>query len=380
MPTIIDSLIIELGIDPTKFEKGRRDVDVAFKKTKDNAEQIAKDIEQSGKKSASFFSQITKEASALFLAFEAARGIKNFIADLKDTNAALGYAAKTLDMSTESLSTWQAVAKMAGGTAEGITGVFQTFTQAVQQFLTNPGSVSGDMRGYMAALKITFDDLKDSDKIILKLADAVKGMDPARAKNYLKNLGVGDEATINLILRGRQEIQRLHDEAVKLGQVTKEDARAAQEWVEASSRLSTEMQRLGTVVATLVTTAVKSFNNQLIGGIENSKKYTEQDWDKLKPTWERIKTWWEGLWKGNDTTYKNFIDNIKKSGPDVLAAYKTAFNAVFDWIKEQFNIIWMAMFGHKIFEGAVGGGVPGGRRCSWGGERLWERGGRSSRQ
>lgn len=352
MPTIIDSLLVELGLDSAKFDRGRRDVDTAFKKTKEGAAQIAKDIEGSGKKSAAFFTQLKKEAAELFIVFEAAKGLKNFVADLKDSNAALGRSAKTLDMSTESLSIWQAVAKMTGGTAEGITGVMQGLAQATQEFmLTGQSSILP----YMRTLHLTFADLKD----LRKIADSVQGMDPVRAKALLRGLGIGDESTINLLISGRREIQRLYDEAAKLGAVTKEDTKAAQDWQEATERLSTEIHRLGTVVATFVTPAVKAFNDRLIVAIENSKKYTEQDWEVLKPKWEAVRNWWDELWRGNDTTYQNFITNIKNSGPDVLSAYKQAFTAVFDWLKDQFNAIWTRMFGHKIFEGAVGGPVSG---------------------
>ena len=237
MPTIVDALIVELGLDAAKFDKGRREVDTAFRKTKENAEQIAKDMEQSGKKSAAFFTQLKKEAAELFLVFEAAKGLKNFGEGLKDTILQLGYTAKTLDMSTQELSRWQAVSRLAGGTGQGLTSTFVNLTQAVQQFLTNPGSMTGDMRAYMAALKLSMEDLKDPTKTMFKLVESLKGMDPARQKNLLKNLGA-DEETINLLVRGEGELRRLYDEAGKFPGLTAEDIEAIKQWTEASAKLS----------------------------------------------------------------------------------------------------------------------------------------------
>jgi len=46
--------------------------------------------------------------------------------------------------------------------------------------------------GYLTAIGMSINDLKDADTILLKLADHVKGMDPALARNWLRNIGIGD--------------------------------------------------------------------------------------------------------------------------------------------------------------------------------------------
>jgi hypothetical protein len=51
MPTVIDSLILELGIDASKFSKGQRDALDAFKKTQEEAVKGGKAVEEQSRKS-----------------------------------------------------------------------------------------------------------------------------------------------------------------------------------------------------------------------------------------------------------------------------------------------------------------------------------------
>jgi hypothetical protein len=165
---------------------------------------------------------------------------------------------------------------------------------------------------------------------------------PARQKNLLKNLGA-DEETINLLLRGTGELRRLYDEAGKFPGITAEDVAATKEWTEASAKLYIQLERVGTVIATYVTPAVRGLYDAATTLLRtNWEKSTEEEFLGLKA----------GLDK--------YLAYVKDHGPDILQSFKQGFNAVFDWLREQFNNIWMKLFGHKIFESALGGAAPTG--------------------
>jgi hypothetical protein len=63
VPTIIDSLIVTLGLDSAGFEKGSRQSREAVNRTKADALLAGKDMEAAGKRGAQFFSQMRNEAS-----------------------------------------------------------------------------------------------------------------------------------------------------------------------------------------------------------------------------------------------------------------------------------------------------------------------------
>jgi hypothetical protein len=57
MPTIIDSLVVTLGLDSSGFKKGQTEVKKGLDDTRKNADQTAKDMEAAGKRAASFLAQ-----------------------------------------------------------------------------------------------------------------------------------------------------------------------------------------------------------------------------------------------------------------------------------------------------------------------------------
>jgi hypothetical protein len=62
MPNVIDSLVILLDLDPSKFNEGQKKALDQLKKTKDSAAGTAKDLESSGKQAAAFFDHIASSA------------------------------------------------------------------------------------------------------------------------------------------------------------------------------------------------------------------------------------------------------------------------------------------------------------------------------
>lgn len=65
MPTIIDSLIVELGLDPSKFSEGQRKASDELRKMEQQAGQTGKRVEGSGDHIRSFFSTIENPAAAV---------------------------------------------------------------------------------------------------------------------------------------------------------------------------------------------------------------------------------------------------------------------------------------------------------------------------
>src|SRR5665647_2869432 len=105
MPTVIDSLVVELGLDPTKFESGRRQAEDAFEKTHLVAVKSGKGIEEQNKKLAEGFGVVKTSVLGLFAAFTGV-GVTAFAAQVVHADAAVGRTAKTFGMATKELSAW----------------------------------------------------------------------------------------------------------------------------------------------------------------------------------------------------------------------------------------------------------------------------------
>jgi len=90
MATIIESLVVTLGLDPSGFKKGQAEVKKGLTETRTNAEQTAKDMEAAGKRAASFFGSIRTELLALVGVTLSAQGIKTFITSMTSDLMRLG--------------------------------------------------------------------------------------------------------------------------------------------------------------------------------------------------------------------------------------------------------------------------------------------------
>lgn len=231
MSTVIDSLVVALGLDASNFTKGQKDAVAALKKTQDEAERTAKEMEARGKQAAQFFGQIKNQVVGLLAAFTAGKGLSSFVSDVVASDAAVGRMAKNIDMSTETLSAWQGVAERAGGSAAGITGSLKAMAQQMAQIsITGTPGAQVLQSLAMSGINVSkyFDKATSSSEKLLMASDAFKGMDAARAQALGAGMGF-DEGTVNVLMQGRQAVQALLTEQQKIGVTNEADAKSSQQ-------------------------------------------------------------------------------------------------------------------------------------------------------
>lgn len=227
MPTIIDALIVTLGLDPTGFKAGEKDTEASVKKTKEAASKNTKEMEAKARAAGQVFDKVRNQVLALAATFTAGVGLKNFLAEMTTADASAGRTAHNIGVTTETLTAWQAVAERAGGTATGMTGSMQGLTQQFQQLqLTGQSGVVPYFRAIGVEIATAEGKMRPMSAILLDLSDKMSKMDPARAQALGKGLGL-DEGTVNVLLQGRKAIQGLLVEQEKLGRASKADADAA---------------------------------------------------------------------------------------------------------------------------------------------------------
>lgn len=161
MATIIDALVVTLGLDATGFNKGQKEVKGGLDDTRKKADQAAKDMEAAGKRAASFFGSIRTELLALVGVTLSVQGFKNFITGMTDNLQQLAVNSRSLDMSAKSLDGWQRAAEAAGSSAEKITGNLQAFQNLITTF-RGGGNVQGNpllmaLNGFSGATGAKFD-------------------------------------------------------------------------------------------------------------------------------------------------------------------------------------------------------------------------------
>lgn len=259
MASVIDTLVVALRLDAAHFKKGKSGLEKDLKDSSGQAAVHAKKIAESGKTAAEFFGELRNQAIGLFSAFTAGKGMTEFTRHVMGTDAALGRTAANLGLSAQELAEFRGVAERTGGTAEGITGSFKSLNDQLQQLYTYGTMPALDPLARAGVNTAAFVSRATSarEKILL-LADAWAKLSPQNRQLLGRQVGL-DEQTINLISRGRKELEALLDEQRRITVVSDEDVKAADALQNSWTRLTQTVEQLGRSVARDLTPPLTDF-------------------------------------------------------------------------------------------------------------------------
>ncbi len=257
--TIIDSLTVKLGLDPSQFKEGQREAAAAMKLLREGAVKDGKEIEAQGAKVTQYFDSMKRGALGALAVFLGGREIKEFVGYVTNLDAATARMAVTFNMTERELSVWQGAMQQSGGTAESMTGSIGGLTSEMNKFvLTGQASFLPVLNQLGIGLYDQNKQLKTAGQLFLELSDAVRGMDPARASALLSMIPGMNQDTINLILQGRKAIEQYREEARKAGTTTAESGQLAKEYQQQMALLERSSVSLGRSLMTLVLPALNA--------------------------------------------------------------------------------------------------------------------------
>ena len=177
MATVIDALIVTLGLDPKGVQKGQKQANNAFGKVTQGAQKMGDGVSRGVDNATEAFTKLRSEALAFMAVLTAGKTLKAFIADTTNSNVALGNMSRNLGVSAQSIGAWQNVARAFGGTADDVSGSMQSL---VSQFQTidgrqNLSRVFGQM-GVGLAKDLTH--MRDMNDLLPDLARAAQRLGP----------------------------------------------------------------------------------------------------------------------------------------------------------------------------------------------------------
>lgn len=303
MATIIDALVVTIGLDPAMFKQGSKEVDAAMggvskksdettanlrknekalsedqKKAAQAQKQRAKEMEQWGKGAASAISKVRNEVLGLLAVFTAGVGIKSFVENTISSTASLGRMSKNLDMSAKDLAMWQLANKNAGGSVEGMTAQLQEAQKAVSDYKL--GLANSANAGFWASTYAKNSDFKDAETLLRARADAVAkiierhGVGIGRSK--AAEMGISEE-TFNLLKQGSSEVDRQ-----RLAQ-----SRLADEQARLSGAAEAFRQKWDSVKNSLEAVGVKILT-RLMPQLEHLADWLDQNQDHIQTWSDRV--------------------------------------------------------------------------------------------
>ena len=220
MATIIDSFVIELGLDPRKFTQGQKDAVSNFKRLQEESETRGKNIEASFNKVGETISALGRRVLALGALFIAGRGITALAEHVTKADVAIGRLSGRVGVSVGNLGLWENAVMAAGGHAGDAAAAFETINDEIQKLNSGLGSeLIAQYRTISAAGGHVVDATMPINEQLIALAANAKKIaetDPRWANWIIRQTGAS-EALTAFLLKGPDAIQRSLDLQRKLG-------------------------------------------------------------------------------------------------------------------------------------------------------------------
>lgn len=263
--TVIDALLITLGLDTSDFRKGQKDVSDDLKKQREDAKNTAKEMAEQGKKAASFFSSIKTELLALTGVTVTAGGLISFVKSTTSGLMDLSIQSKALGMSAKELDGWAKSAEAAGSSAEKISAALQGVQDAKQ--LAKVGVYDTPVQE--AAIRLnslthdSFNIRDDSAQTTFRkiLDSARKVTDPDIRRQILQLVGIDDA-----INQRNQEGQFLPDvdRLTKSSGITDASTKGAKEFTAAWAELGQNLDTVKNQIYVGLIPTIRDLNGLLI--------------------------------------------------------------------------------------------------------------------
>lgn len=268
MPTIIDALVITLGLDPSEFKKGSEETTEEMKRQKKEAERLAKDMEAAGKRASSFFSGIRNQIIALAGVTLSLKGIENFMSSFSSKLNDLSIASNAFGMKAKNLDGWIQAGKAFGVSAQEIVASFSKISDAQEKLKAGRGKdqILTDIQRFSNMTGAGIDIMNDSAEAVNRKIEAnfsklsaeqqrAFGMELGRGYAWQKWSATGH--SVNDI-----------DETTKNSGVNEVAIKAAERMRAVWAKLSQTLEKIGYIIYTELEPHLEDFYKWLAGVAE----------------------------------------------------------------------------------------------------------------
>lgn len=223
----------------------RREIDGTANSEKGLADATGQATQQMDKQTSSLSSLAAKAVGFAAASFSVG-AILHSAFERADTIRAIEQTADAIGVAIEDVDAFGKAAEAMGGDAQGARDSLTDMAEAMGEALSD--KESGRAKAF-TALGISIKDANGQAKNgltgILDLATAVEGLSKSEAIFKIKELGITDNRTVEMVLKGRKELERLLATQKEQGVVTKESAENARRLTEAFGSLKNGVMNAG---------------------------------------------------------------------------------------------------------------------------------------
>ncbi len=329
MPSVIDSLTVNLSLDPHGLIEGERAAINSLEKTKNEAADLGTKIEAQGLKINDVFRTLKGGALGLAAGLAGAEAV-SLVDKIAAVDAATSRLSRSLNMNIGTLSTWERITEQVGGTAEDARTTFSTLTDTINNFTAGAGNVSGPFAALLNMAGIGgAGGLRHTtpETIIRRITAALEQevqagrMTPDRQRWWLQQIPGMSPGMLNAMMRGTRGLEELAEAARKAGIATEDSGKQAEEYQQKLALLTRVTQMLAsygitplTVVIGVFATSLKALSDT-IDYIAKKLVISEEKPDQAADEeMVRNRRWWAEKLLGPITAQQMYGDMGKPTG------------------------------------------------------------------
>lgn len=263
--SLLDILTIQIEADTGTLDKGIRQSE----KSADELVNSLKQVETQGDKAGSSYAGFAAKALGALTAALSAGAVISGIINQSQMVAQVGQTADALGLAVEEVDAFGRAAVAMGGDAQGARDSLTDMAESIGEALQD---VESQRAKTFAGLGVSLRDVEGNAigaiDGMLRLADAVAGMSREEAIFRIKELGITDNRTVEMVLKGRKELERMLMVQKESGVITKDQA-------EQAAKFNTAMNVLRGTLSSTGTGFMSSLIPALTAGVEWLTKIAE---------------------------------------------------------------------------------------------------------
>lgn len=230
---ILDALTYVIDADS-------RDLDKSIKSSEKGVDNLTKSMTEAEKKSKDMEQKMRAgfaRIGSAILATVAVSKLLSTISDYAKTTEAVRTVSENIGVAIEDVDAFGQSVERMGGTAQGAQVSLSMLTQRIGRGLNDPaGAAAKRMSEMGVSLRDASGAARETMDVILDLSDSLAGMSRSEAAARLADLGITDQKTIELLVQGRKEVDRMMRLQKENGVVTKEAAERVRQYTLAMAR------------------------------------------------------------------------------------------------------------------------------------------------
>jgi len=202
MATVVDALVVTLGLNAVEFKKGATEANSTMESLAGAAQKVFTILGGLA---------VLKQAAMAYL----------------DNADAVGKFSQALGLDVEMVQVWGNAADRAGGSADAMQGTIKSLSEELGRLkLYGMSPTLGMWQMFGVEMRDSQGQIKSVDGLLTSLAGKMEGMTQQRQVAIGKKLGL-DEGTIVLLQKGKQGLEELLARQREIGVYSKQDVESA---------------------------------------------------------------------------------------------------------------------------------------------------------